>query len=69
MIPDHPCSDRPDESDPIDRKSTYQMPLDELVEMLKTTAQRETRPVFLRVKPDRRVRNEPPPGPDRRRGS
>jgi hypothetical protein len=63
MIPDHP-----DQSDPIDRKSTYQMPLDELVEMLKTTAQPENRPV-LRAKPDRRVRDDPHPGPDRRRGS
>ena len=62
-------SDHPDKSDPIDRKSTYQMPLEELVEMLRTTAQPENRPVFLRVKPDRRVRNEPHPGPDRRRGS
>ena len=60
-------SDQPDESDPLDRKSIYQMPLDELVEMLKTTAQPENRPVILRVKPDRRVSDEPFPGPDRRR--
>ena len=59
-------TDHPDESDPLDRKSTYQMPLDELVEVLKTTGQPDSRPVFLRVKPDRRVRNEPHPGPDRR---
>jgi len=59
-------TDHPDESDPIERKSTYQMPLDELVEML-TTAQPEGRP-FLRVKPDRRVRDEPFTGRDRRRG-
>ena len=58
----------PEESDPIERKSTYQMPLDELVEMLTTTAQPESRP-FLRVKPDRRVRDQPFSGPDRRRGS
>jgi hypothetical protein len=64
MITDHH-----DKSDRIDRQSTYQMPLEEVVELLKTTAQSDDRPVLLRVKPDRRVRNEPPPGPDRRRRS
>ena len=62
MITDH--TDKPD---PTDRKTIYRMPLDEVVEVLKTTAHQDERPVFLRVKPDRRVRNEPPPGPDRRR--
>ena len=60
-------TDHPAKSDPGDPKPIYQMPLDEMVKVLNSAAHQDERPVFLRVKPDRRVRNEPPPGPERRR--
>ena len=60
-------TDRTAKPDPGEGKTVYKMPLDEMVKVLNTTAHQDERPVFLRVKPDRRVRNEAPPGPERRR--
>ena len=68
MVPEiTEITDHTAKSDPGGPKTIYKMPLDEVVKVLNTTAHQDERPVFLRVKPDRRVRNEPPPGPDRRR--
>ena len=63
MIPDHT-----DELERSTLPTTYQMTVADVVELLKPAADEHARPVFLRVKPDRRTRHEPPPGPDRRRG-
>jgi hypothetical protein len=62
MITDHT-----DESERSTSPATYRMPIAEVVELLRSTSDQDARPVFLRVKPDRRTRDEPPPGRDRRR--
>jgi hypothetical protein len=46
--------------------TTYTLPTDELIELLETTPLSEVS-YRLRVKPDRRVRQDPAPVPDRRR--
>ena len=48
--------------------TTFMRPLDEILELLETTRP-DNEPVRLRVKPDRRVRNEPPPGGIERRST
>ena len=49
--------------------TTFMRPLDEILELLETTRPDTTDVVRLRVSPDRRVRNEPPPGGHERRKS
>jgi hypothetical protein len=60
-------ADQNDESNQSDRQFVFQLPVIEVLEMLNGTNQPDARPILFRVKPDRRMRNEPRHGPDRRR--